>query len=992
MPKSTKPILGFDQITSSNKSQDELTLLTPPRHNDPRQKLRLSTKKYLVYKIFKTLLTSLMLFIFIAVFYFLILISSNYKSFPFISEQIEKTINKKLPNGNKINIKASYLKFSKLSKIVIKFDDLTLKTNNQKKLFLPKIEAEFSIFNLIFGRIIPSKLKIINPEIEIDNNNQLPKIVLKKDVQNGVLLKENLQFLSQIFLSIKNSKVEIKNFLVTDAKIIINNTKSEQIILLKEVKIKTFFDKDHLYLKAKKIIRIDDSANDLLINYNCKFNDSSGLECNMNFDNVVPATFAFLHPKLSPLKDTLATFSGAVDLKIDNNYQLNNLLFKIKSLDGNFYYPQFFSKKINFSNLEIEGSLDNSLNNLSIHKLSCDFDKTSFAMSLLIKNFMDKNKQNSLMKFQIGNAPINDLEVLWPVFLNHNNIRKWVIDHINGGIIKDGYAIIELQNKNGVEHLTKVSSQLIFSGLNLKYSPNFPKISNIEGIATFSPKQVKIEITKGDVLNSTINSANIIIDDLDSTEQMLTIKSKIYGAAEDSLKHIDYQNDFTNTIKHYFNGKSQTSINIKLPLIDNLELKNTNIKIESDIKRFNNDYINKDSSLKVSANKEFDNEDFIITADLTNANINLKQFNITKQKGTKSDVTATISFDKANQIKIKDFSWKQGNKSINANLLLQTNPLKLEEIKIKNNNFANSNFDLIYKLSKNSRVINLHGKKIDLEKFLKSENNTDNKGINLKLYHQNNIKIKLDKITLANNQTFSNVNVDIHCKSTDCQDGFIRAELEPNKNIDIIILPPNKNQKDTTVIGTIDDISLIDKAFNLSNQIIGGKAKIKVYVVDNGYLQGEIKIDSGFTILKNEAVEKISKSNIFSGFKDKILADNKIKFDNLRLEFLFKHNNVDIKTLVAESNLMGITAKGNVDFLNKKIILKGLIVPGYALNKIFGIGKIPILGKLIVGEEGGGIFAVRYDYTKEKNSEGNFSINPISAIIPGGIRNIFDVF
>ena len=54
---------------------------------------------------------------------------------------------------------------------------------------------------------------------------------------------------------------------------------------------------------------------------------------------------------------------------------------------------------------------------------------------------------------------------------------------------------------------------------------------------------------------------------------------------------------------------------------------------------------------------------------------------------------------------------------------------------------------------------------------------------------------------------------------------------------------------------------------------------------------------------------------------------------------------------------------------------------------------MPILGAIIVGEEGGGIFAIRYDYIKkEDDKEGNFSINPVSAIIPGGIRNIFDIF
>jgi hypothetical protein len=158
-------------------------------------------------------------------------------------------------------------------------------------------------------------------------------------------------------------------------------------------------------------------------------------------------------------------------------------------------------------------------------------------------------------------------------------------------------------------------------------------------------------------------------------------------------------------------------------------------------------------------------------------------------------------------------------------------------------------------------------------------------------------------------------------------------------------------------------------------------------------LKGEVNIDSGFTILKNEAVEKIYNNNIFSTLKDKILNSNEIVFDNLKLEFVLKNNIININTLIANSSMMGFTAKGKINLNEDSIVLKGLIVPGYALNKLFGIGQVPILGKIIVGEEGGGIFAVRYDYVKSRSDKkGDFSINPASALIPGGIRNIFDLF
>jgi hypothetical protein len=75
--------------------------------------------------------------------------------------------------------------------------------------------------------------------------------------------------------------------------------------------------------------------------------------------------------------------------------------------------------------------------------------------------------------------------------------------------------------------------------------------------------------------------------------------------------------------------------------------------------------------------------------------------------------------------------------------------------------------------------------------------------------------------------------------------------------------------------------------------------------------------------------------------------------------------------------------------------IRGMIVPGYIINSLFGLGKIPILGSvmsgLLTGGEGGGIFSVRYEYIKKAGEkEGNFSTNKVSAFVPSSITNLFE--
>jgi hypothetical protein len=951
------------------------------KHHKPRK-----SKKHITYRLSTSLLASLFLLVFTALFYFLILISIEYKSFPIITKEIERKINQELVSGSKIEIHKSYVKFSAFHKIKIKFDDIKLITDGKKDFVLPRIEAEFSIFNLILSRIIPSKLKIISPEIDIYNTNTAPKIAIN-GVEGEDILKDNLKRLSQGFLSLKDGDVPIKNFLILDAKINIHNKKQTHKIIVRQSQIRTSFVDGYLNFSSQNIINFDPLLPDLLINPTCKFKKLEGLKCDTQFQNFLPATIADLHPRLEPLKQITGGANGNFKLEIDGDQHLSKLSFSAKSQSGNFNYPQFFSRKVDFQNLNISGNLDNSLKTFTINNLTSNFGKAKFEMSLSATNFMDKNQQKITMEFKINDTPTNDLEILWPVFLNENSVRAWVIEHIKEGTIKDGYATMSLQYKNGIGYLEKINSELIFSGLNLKYSEHFPQISNIDGVAAFSKYQMKIDVAKANVLQSKINFATVAITDF--RNPILNISGKVSGAAADSLKHINYKSEFANQIENYFNGEAQTNIEIKIPIIDNLELKNTYIKVGSNIQSFNNDYIASDSNLIINTAKEFGNNNFVTDIDLTNADIDLGQFNIVKRKGVESKINTIIYLDNTNHLQLNNFNWNQENKSLSGNLLLMLDPLNIKEVKFKNNNFANSNFSFDYKISNNSRLIKLKGSTIDLKHFFKPNSESNNK--NLGLDQKNDIEIDLDEIYLANNQKLTNVEADINCQFASCRNGFIKANLGNNKNLHIVILSPKSSKSNTKIEGIIDDISIISKAFNLSNQITNGKTKIKAEMLDNGELEGELKIDSGFTVLKNEVVETIYKNNVFANLKDKIIDQNKIEFDNLKLDFVLKNNGIDINKLIASSYLLGFTAKGSINFSENEIALKGLIIPGYSFNKLFGIGQVPVLGAIIVGEEGGGIFAVRYDYTK-KNDKGNFKINPASAIVPGGIRNVFDLF
>jgi hypothetical protein len=129
--------------------------------------------------------------------------------------------------------------------------------------------------------------------------------------------------------------------------------------------------------------------------------------------------------------------------------------------------------------------------------------------------------------------------------------------------------------------------------------------------------------------------------------------------------------------------------------------------------------------------------------------------------------------------------------------------------------------------------------------------------------------------------------------------------------------------------------------------------------------------------------------------KDKIFSNNKTTFDFVKINFSFWDNFLVIDSLVANNYKIGITAKGFFDGRKNSYEFKGMIVPGFVINNLFGIGKIPIIGKVIsgalTGGEGGGLFGIKYTYKKSQHQKDPiFETDVVSSFVPTGIKSLFD--
>ena len=95
-----------------------------------------------------------------------------------------------------------------------------------------------------------------------------------------------------------------------------------------------------------------------------------------------------------------------------------------------------------------------------------------------------------------------------------------------------------------------------------------------------------------------------------------------------------------------------------------------------------------------------------------------------------------------------------------------------------------------------------------------------------------------------------------------------------------------------------------------------------------------------------------------------------------------------IKDAYGTGDSLGYTLEGKIN-PDGFVSIDGNLVPAYLVNDI--IRKIPILGKVITGKQGDGVFGASFKIKGQSDSL-KTSVNPIRTLTPRFIQRFFDLF
>ncbi len=124
-----------------------------------------------------------------------------------------------------------------------------------------------------------------------------------------------------------------------------------------------------------------------------------------------------------------------------------------------------------------------------------------------------------------------------------------------------------------------------------------------------------------------------------------------------------------------------------------------------------------------------------------------------------------------------------------------------------------------------------------------------------------------------------------------------------------------------------------------------------------------------------------------TGIVDLLTGDG-IAFDRLSATLKQTARMIEISELSAVGSSLGVTLRGRVDRKSETVELQGTLAPAYTLSKV--LGYIPLLGNILTNR-GEGLFAAQFSLSGPLQDP-TISVNPLSALAPGALRNIFNLF
>lgn len=244
------------------------------------------------------------------------------------------------------------------------------------------------------------------------------------------------------------------------------------------------------------------------------------------------------------------------------------------------------------------------------------------------------------------------------------------------------------------------------------------------------------------------------------------------------------------------------------------------------------------------------------------------------------------------------------------------------------------------------------------------------------------LAVKLDRALGYYATTAFNLDVDLLLRGSDMRRANVTAQFGDGNGLSVTTNPA-PNGRTTSI--AFNDAGTILRLLGVYSQLAGGSGNL-VLTTDR-----TIDTEAGQLVMRDFAiVDEANVAQVLGNHSDSraaISRQNRLDFDVAEVEFQRRSDRVEVTKAMLTGDTVGGTMRGFIYTDQRRYDLTGTYVPLFGLNNAFQ--QIPILGPLLGGREGEGLVGVTFAVQGPLDNP-QFRINPLSALVPGAFRELFE--
>ena len=246
------------------------------------------------------------------------------------------------------------------------------------------------------------------------------------------------------------------------------------------------------------------------------------------------------------------------------------------------------------------------------------------------------------------------------------------------------------------------------------------------------------------------------------------------------------------------------------------------------------------------------------------------------------------------------------------------------------------------------------------------------------------LDLDVERVITADDRHLTNLRARFETDGEGRHVGFMEGTLATGAPMSFS-LEPQGSKRLITVRSR--DAGAVARTFKIYDNAVGGDLVMEAVLHDDqpgAPVTGTVKIDD-YRVVNAPTLARLLTVATLTGILTELRGKG-IRFSRFEMPFALEENVLTIRNAQTSGFSVGVNAEGTVDLESDRVNISGTIVPAYTFNTLIDV--IPVLGELLTGGEGEGLFAATYQ-VGGTTDEPDISVNPLSVLAPGFLRRLF---